>query len=311
MTLAPWFLVHFPFSPEKVPKPVLLLSLSMTVIQDYLIKNSTCVPGPLVKIQREMAGPTRYYTSDGLPPNNGIPFAQAPAAPQPAPPRRYYTSDGLPPNNGLPIDESSNENSGNSRLSAIFLQLQNLLQGEACISAKAPEPAPTKDGQSFVRDDVLYLFPEKHVTIHFLYAGQRPCDHQGLWTQNFQYKQVKLPLFMTVGEMVSRLGYPGRGLQEMVDLITPVSTFPHHTPTHTKHPKPSISVSFVVFSSHKQKKLNQLYQYRCPKGPSGDPAKYCVTMMLPPKRLSKRLAGRLAMRTILRGWCMAGIDHNA
>ena len=212
-----------------------------------------------------MAGPARYHTSDGFPPNLGMPFIEVPAPPQPGPsmlpPRRFQTSDGLPPNNGLPIDERAIGNSENSRLSAILLQIQSLLRGQPCAAAPPPNPAP-KDEVSFVREDVLYLFPEKHVTIHFLYAGHRPCDHQGLWTQNFPYKQVKLPLFMTVGEMVRRLGYPGRGLQEMMDLITPVSTIHRHTPAH---PTP-LSMSHSLFLAPTSRDTEPFVPIQVPEG---------------------------------------------
>ncbi len=221
----------------KVPMIVPPSSISSDLAQRFPAQDS--IPLSLATVQREMAQPPpqRYFTSDGLPPNNGVPFQRsfvgAPAVPQPGPsiavppatqpaPKRYYTSDGKPPNNGFPIDESSTESSEEQLLVALLGRLRLRMQTQACVTATTPEPA-TKDVNSFVQEDILYLFPEKHTNIYFLYAGQRPCDFRGLWTQNFPYKHVKLPLSMTVGEMASRLGNPGRDLQEMVELIQPVS----------------------------------------------------------------------------------------
>ena len=177
--------------------------------------------------------PQRFHTIDGLPPNGGVPFnrtfvtppaasPQAVTRPQTmcqhSSPQRFYTANGRPPDEDGPLNQSSTE----SLLAALLGRLQLRQQLPTRAAVRTQPQAPT-DPLGILQKDVLYLFPEKHTNIRFLYNGQRPCDHRGLWTSRFDYQCVKLPINMTVGEMVRRIGYPGRGLQEMVELIEPVS----------------------------------------------------------------------------------------
>ena len=73
---------------------------------------------------------------------------------------------------------------------------------------------------TFWKNDVRYFFPEKHTNIRFLANGLRPCDYPGMWNQHFEYQSLKLPVNMTVAEMVRRVGVPNRAVQEMVELVT-------------------------------------------------------------------------------------------
>ena len=177
--------------------------------------------------------PQRFHTTDGLPPNGGVPFnrvfmtrpaasSQATTGPQTRTqrqsPQRFYTANGLPPDEGVALDRDPEE----TLIAALLGQLRFRQQSPTREAPRALTQAPT-DPLGILQHDVLYLFPEKHTDIRFLYNGQRPCDHRGLWTTRFDYQHVKLPITMTVGEMVRRIGYPGRALQELVELIDPVS----------------------------------------------------------------------------------------
>ena len=278
-------------------------------------------PLSLALVQREMAQPTpppRYFTADGFPPNHGVPYHRlftglptnpqpGPSAPTPAaappPRRRYHTTDGLPPNQGLPLHPPSAETSEEKLLLALLARLQIRISSQATVSPKPTDPTPT-DPLSFLRQDALYLFPEAHVTVYFLYAGQRPCDHKALWTEYFPYKVVKLPLTMTVGEVARRLGNPGRDLQEMVELIQPVRYLHQSHPTlcscHDLH-------SFVVTYTYGFKRIEDvltLIPHRDQKERCGVLAGCYTKRGHRLRRRCRRLGGSSVIRMIRRGLCM-------
>lgn len=161
-----------------------------------------------------------FQNAAGLPPNEGVPLSRWVMVP-PEPPQQNA------PATADPGEWTAEEQQIVWAQFAMMLRqlFQALMDAAQAGAPPAPPPAEATDELAFWRNDIGYFFLEKHTTIRFLASGVRPCDHPGLWTQNFEYQSLKLPSNTTVAEMVRRVGVPNRGLQEMVELVVVSANF--------------------------------------------------------------------------------------
>ncbi len=161
---------------------------------------------------------TMLQTAASILPNEGVPFSRlmmVPPEPPPPPP---------PPQQWGSAPEGTSAWNG-EETQIVLAQIAMLLgqlgrQAPTATTQPAVPQAPgATDSLAFWRSDIGYFFPERHVDIRFLANGLRPCDDPGMWSQCFEYLDLKLPVNMTVAEMVRRVGVPNRGLQEMQELV--------------------------------------------------------------------------------------------
>lgn len=152
----------------------------------------------------------RYYvTTTGQPPNGGVPpgtvfFGQPQTNDAPPPPPPLMIS---PPPTVAPLP--TYVATAPPALPVYF----------APVASSAPPPPPadpptapfeipgvTQDGENFVQNGLVYLFPESHTIIHFLHDGTRPFDRPQGSTPDFA--ALKVPTTMTVADLMRRLGVP-------------------------------------------------------------------------------------------------------
>ena len=143
----------------------------------------------------------------GILPNEGVPLSRlliAPPEPPPPPPPQQYGPAPEAPNRWTAEETQI----ALGQLAILLRQIANHLPIAQQQAAAAAAPAPsatatTTDPLAFWRNDIGYFFPEIQVDVHFLASGLRPCDGIGMWSQTFEYQILKLPVNMTVAEMVT------------------------------------------------------------------------------------------------------------
>lgn len=155
-----------------------------------------------------------FQVGTGLLPNEGVPFSRWMMVPPELPQQRGPAPEGT---GGWSSEETQ---IALAQVAMLLRQLGRRTTPTATTQPAAPPPAPAAtDPLAFWRCEIGYFFPEKHVDVRFLASGLRPCDDPRMWTGGFEYQVLKLPVNMAVAEMVRRVGVPGRGLQEMQELV--------------------------------------------------------------------------------------------